>query len=154
MQQALRLAQKAADCGEVPVGALIVNAGDQCIAESYNQSIGLCDPTAHAEILSLRAAAQFQQNYRLPDTTLYCTLEPCAMCAGALIQARVKRVVFGAFDQKAGAAGSVFQILNNTALNHQIIFEGNILPEASVDLLQAFFRERRRFSSLKNLKEK
>lgn len=144
MQQALKLASKAAEEGEVPIGALLVDQNQQLIASSYNQTIQLIDPTAHAEILTLREAALKLANYRLPGTTLYCTLEPCAMCAGALVQARVDRVVFGAFDAKAGALISVFELLSHPKLNHHAKVEGGVLEGDAVKLLQDFFQQRRR----------
>ena len=143
MQEALALAQKAATEEEVPIGALLVNQAAQVIGRGYNHPIRACDPTAHAEILALREAARTMQNYRLPGTTLYCTLEPCAMCAGALIQARVARVVFAAFDEKGGALVSILHLLDQPALNHRAQVQGGILQEASVKLLQHFFKQRR-----------
>lgn len=144
MQQALKLAEKAAKENEVPIGALLINAEGSLIAEAYNHPIHLNDPTAHAEILTLRQAGLIQKNYRLPGTTLYCTLEPCAMCAGALIQARVDRVVFGAFDLRSGALSSVFQMLNHPSLNHHAEVIGGICEKESVKLLQNFFKSRRK----------
>lgn len=143
MQQALTLARKAAAEGEVPIGALLVDTNQKIIGQGYNHPIQSCDPTAHAEILALRAAALEENNYRLPGTTLYCTLEPCAMCAGAIIQARVTRVVFGAFDSKSGALSSVFQLLNHPQLNHRAEVVGGVLKEESAKLLQDFFVQRR-----------
>ena len=142
MQQALALAQQAAHEGEVPVGALLIDKNQRLIAKAYNQTIQQTDPTAHAEILVLRQAALIKNNYRLPGTTLYCTLEPCAMCAGAIIQARLDRVVFAAYDEKAGAACSVFQLLNHASLNHHANFIGNILADQSIALMQNFFRNK------------
>ncbi len=142
MQQALTLAHKAEENGEVPVGALLVK-DDEIISEGWNQLITKNDPTAHAEILALRSAANQINNYRLVDTTLYVTLEPCAMCATALIHARVKRVVFGAYDPKAGAAGSLFDILGTDKLNHKIDVTGGVLEDQCSELLQQFFRVRR-----------
>jgi tRNA(adenine34) deaminase len=142
MQEALRLASLAEAAGEVPVGAVLVRAGE-VIGEGWNQPIGTHDPTAHAEIVALRDAAQRLGNYRLPDTTLYVTLEPCAMCSGAIIHARVARVVFGAYDPRAGAAGSVFEILTTDKLNHRVAVEGGLEAEHAAACLQRFFKARR-----------
>ena len=142
MEQALDLARQAAAAGEVPVGAVLVR-GETLIGAGWNQPIGACDPTAHAEVRALRAAAARVGNYRLVDSTLYVTLEPCPMCAGALIQARVTRVVFGAVDPRAGAAGTVFNVLQSTALNHRAEVTGGILAEMCGTLLRDFFRARR-----------
>lgn len=144
IKQALKLAERAADEGEVPIGALIVDAQQNCIAKAYNQTIHHIDPTAHAEILALRAAALVKNNYRLLGTTLYCTLEPCLMCAGAIIQARVDRVVFAAYDQKAGAVCSVWSVLDHPNVNHHPCIEKEILAEESIRLLQKFFQAKRR----------
>jgi len=142
MRRALELADAAADAGEVPVGAVLVRAGLE-IGHGWNAPIGCADPTAHAEIRALRAAARDCANYRLPESTLYVTLEPCPMCAGAIIQARVARVVFGAGDSRWGAAGSVFDVLTSGKLNHRPVCEGGILAEEAAEKLQRFFRERR-----------
>jgi len=142
MSQALALAQQAELQGEVPVGAVIVR-DNEIIGQGWNQPIVSHDPTAHAEIQALRAACQHENNYRLPGATLYVTLEPCIMCAGALIHARVERIVFAASEPKAGAAGSCFDIFNNDKLNHQVICENGILAEQSGELLRQFFRARR-----------
>ena len=142
MNRALELAQRAKQEGEVPVGAIIVK-DDQCIAEAWNRPIAMQDPSAHAEILALRAAAQRLRNYRLPGTTVYVTLEPCVMCAGALIQARVARVVYGCSDPKAGAADSVFSILGTEQLNHKIKLTGGVQALEASTLLTDFFRPRR-----------
>ncbi|MDG4594183.1 MAG: tRNA adenosine(34) deaminase TadA [Candidatus Contendobacter sp.] len=142
MRRALELAQRAADTGEVPVGAVLVR-GDEVIGEGWNQPIGTRDPTAHAEVLALRAAAARVDNYRLVDSTLYATLEPCPMCAGALVHARVARVVFGAVDPRAGAAGTVFDLLRSAALNHRAEVVGGVLAEECAALLRSFFRTRR-----------
>lgn len=142
MQEALAQARLAEAAGEVPVGAVLVKEG--CIvAKAHNQPITECDPTAHAEIQVLRQAAKALGNYRLLDTTLYVTLEPCAMCAMALVHARVKRLVFAASDPRTGACGSVFQLASHEALNHRLIVESGVLAESSSALLQAFFRSRR-----------
>ncbi len=142
MGKALLLAQEAESNDEVPVGALIVHDG-QCIAAACNAPIGLNDPTAHAEILALRAAAQVLKNYRLTGATLYVTLEPCSMCAGAMVHARISRVVFGASDPRTGACGSVFDILRSPSLNHQCELACGVLQQESAQLLQSFFRRRR-----------
>jgi len=141
MHHALRLAKLAATQREVPVGAIIVQ-GEQCIAEAWNQPIANHDPTAHAEIMALRRAAYHLKNYRLIDTTLYVTLEPCVMCAGAIIHARVKRVVFGAYDKKAGAAGSRFDILRDTRHNHQVECVSGVLADECRECLTDFFRKK------------
>ncbi len=143
MQHALALAQRAADEGEVPVGAVLVK-DNQMIAEGWNRPIASHDPTAHAEIMTLRAGAAQLQNYRLGDTTLYVTLEPCAMCAGAIIHARVARLVFGAHDPKGGAAGSVFTVLPGDQLNHRVICEKGLLATPCGDILSSFFAARRK----------
>ena len=142
MQAALELAKKAEDMGEVPVGAIVVKE-NLFISEGWNQPISQLDPTSHAEIIALRQAAQKLENYRLPGTTLYVTLEPCAMCAGAIIHARVERVVFGASDPKSGAAGSVFDILGTDQLNHKVNICAGVLDVECADLLKAFFKSRR-----------
>jgi tRNA(adenine34) deaminase len=142
MSRTLALARRAADAGEVPVGAVLVR-GDEVIGEGWNRPIGACDPTAHAEVLALRAAAARVGNYRLVDSTLYVTLEPCPMCAGAIVHARVTRVVFGAVDPRAGAAGTVFDLLRSAALNHHAEVTGGVLAEECGALLREFFRARR-----------
>ncbi len=144
MRKALALAQRARALNEVPIGAVVVDENGEIIGEGYNQPIRLCDPTAHAEILALRAAAQKKGNYRLLGCTLYVTLEPCPMCAGALVYARLKRVVFGAYDLKSGACGSLFTIVQDTRLNHQLQVQGGVLEEEARALLQNFFQRRRR----------
>jgi tRNA(adenine34) deaminase len=147
MRLALDQAQNAWLLGEVPVGAVIVHAG-KVIATGYNRPIGDSDPTAHAEIIALRQAASLLGNYRLPGCTLYVTLEPCAMCAMALLHARLDRVVFGARDPKTGAAGSVLNLFDEPRLNHHCSLCGEVEAEACGRLLQDFFRERRRQSRL------
>jgi tRNA(adenine34) deaminase len=142
MQSALRLAQAAAEQQEVPVGA-ILTLEDKIIGEGYNSPIDHRDPTAHAEILALREGARRLKNYRLPETTLYVTLEPCLMCVGALVHARVKRVVFGACDPKGGAVVSVFSLGESHLLNHQVDYQGGLLSEKCGHLLSDFFRARR-----------
>jgi tRNA(adenine34) deaminase len=142
MQAALDEARQAAEVGEVPIGAVVVREG-AIIARGQNRVLRNLDPTAHAEIVALRAAAVAIGNYRLMGCTLYVTLEPCAMCAGAMIHARLDRLVFAAADPKAGAAGSVLAVLNHPQLNHQMLVEQGILAEESAELLRSFFRERR-----------
>ena len=142
MQSALAEARLAAASGEVPIGAVVVHEG-AILARAQNRVLRDLDPTAHAEIVALRAAATALGNYRLPGCTLYVTLEPCAMCAGAMIHARIDRLVFAAADPKAGAAGSVLAVLNHPQLNHQMQVDQGILAEASSTLLRTFFRERR-----------
>ncbi len=142
MQEALEEARGAAAADEVPIGAVLVHGGE-IIARGDNRTIRDCDPTAHAEIVALRAATKHFGNYRLADTTLYVTLEPCIMCAGAMIQARVARLVYGADDAKGGAARTCFSALAHGALNHQVPFTAGILAAESVDLLQTFFASRR-----------
>lgn len=142
MSRALELAHHAESEGEVPVGAVVVK-DNRIIGEGWNSPIALHDPSAHAEIRALRAAAGSERNYRLPGSTLYVTLEPCPMCAGAIVHARVERVVFAATDPRSGAAGSRFQLLNGTALNHQCIVEPGVMADESSDLLKRFFRMRR-----------
>jgi tRNA(adenine34) deaminase len=142
MQQALDQAKLAAAAGEVPVGAVLVRDG-QVISTGFNQPISNSDPSAHAEMMALRAAALDESNYRLPGTTLYVTLEPCTMCAGAMLHARVDRVVFGATDPKTGAAGSVLNVFSEKQINHQTQVEGGIMGEECGQVLRDFFKERR-----------
>jgi len=142
MRHALQLADFAAAEGEIPVGAVIVE-DNICIAEGWNQAIMCNDPTAHAEIVALRKAAQFNQNYRLVNATLYVTLEPCTMCAGAILQARIKRIVFGAYDNKAGAAGSRFDVLRDSRHNHHLECVSGILADDCSRCLTNFFKQRR-----------
>ena len=142
MQLALRQAQAAADAGEVPVGAVVVRAG-QVIASAHNAPLASHDPTAHAEVNAMRAAAQALGNYRLDDCTLYVTLEPCAMCSGAALHARFKRVVFGATEPKTGAAGSVLNLFAHEQINHQTQVTGGVLADACAQVLQSFFEQRR-----------
>jgi tRNA(adenine34) deaminase len=146
MQAALAQARLTAEAGEVPIGAVVVHDG-AIIATGQNRVLRDVDPTAHAEIVAMRAAATALGNYRLPGCTLYITLEPCAMCAGAVIHARIDRLVFAAADPKAGAAGSVLSVLNHPQLNHQMQVEQGILADESSELLKSFFRERRQASS-------
>jgi len=142
MRRALELAAVAEAAGEVPVGALLIR-GEEALAEGWNCPIGESDPTAHAEIRALRAAGAALGNYRLPGTTLYVTMEPCPMCAGALVHARVGRLVFGAPDPRAGAAGTVFDLVRSTELNHRLDVIGGVLEPECRELVQAFFRARR-----------
>ncbi|MFO0510983.1 MAG: tRNA adenosine(34) deaminase TadA [Gammaproteobacteria bacterium] len=142
MRRALELARAAAARGEVPVGALLVRS-DEVLGEGANCPIGTHDPTAHAEIQALRAAGAEVGEYRLAGTTLYVTLEPCIMCASALVHARVSRVVFGAWDPKAGAAGSLTDVFNIAGLNHRVDVFGGVLAEECGTLLSDFFRQRR-----------
>ncbi|MGD0735767.1 MAG: tRNA adenosine(34) deaminase TadA [Terracidiphilus sp.] len=142
MEAALAQARLAAEAGEVPIGAVVVRAG-KIIARGQNRVLRDLDPTAHAEIAALRGAAGAVGNYRLNGCTLYVTLEPCAMCAGAMIHARLDRLVFAAADPKAGAAGSVLGVVNHPQLNHQMVVESGILEDEAAELLRSFFRERR-----------
>jgi tRNA(adenine34) deaminase len=142
MQHALHLAETAEKTAEVPIGAVLI-LNDEIIGEGWNRPITNCDPTAHAEIISLREGAKKINNYRLLNSTLYVTLEPCIMCVGAIVHARVKRVVFGACDPKAGAVTSAFKMQEDTLLNHRVIYEGGVLAEECGKLLTEFFRKRR-----------
>lgn len=142
MRQALDLAYQAQAMGEVPIGAVLMSAG-AIIAQGHNMPIASHDPTAHAEIQVLRAAGIRLANYRLAKTTLYVTLEPCAMCAMAIVHARVQRLVFGALDPRQGAAGSVFNLVQDKRLNHQVTVEMGLLSEESEELLRSFFKARR-----------
>jgi tRNA(adenine34) deaminase len=143
MERALACARAAREAGEVPVGAVLVDADGNVLAEAGNSPIAVNDPTAHAELRVLRAAAELCKNYRLPGTTLYVTLEPCPMCAGALVHARVSRIVYGAADPRAGACGTVLNIAQCDALNHRIDVVGGVVAEQSTALLKSFFAERR-----------
>ncbi len=143
MTVALMQAKEAGSQGEVPVGAVLIGP-EGLLAVASNAPIRLADPSAHAEILVLRAAAQLRQNYRLPNTTLYVTLEPCIMCMGALIQARVSRLVYGAADPKTGAATSVYSIGSDNRLNHTLDIKGGIMADQCGHLLKEFFKKRRR----------
>ena len=142
MQRALELAQQAESLGEVPIGAVLVK-NDQIIGEGYNAPISQHDPTAHAEIMALRDAAHRLGNYRLLNTTLYVTIEPCVMCAGALVHARIQDVVFGAVEPRTGAIGSVFDILQSSRLNHQVNVRGGVMAQECAALMQNFFKRRR-----------
>ena len=143
MREALRQAQRGYREDEVPVGAVLV-CKEEIIARAHNRPIHLSDPSAHAEILALRRAGHKLGNYRLLGCTLYVTIEPCAMCVGAIIQARIQRLVVGAMDPKAGACGSVLAVLNSRALNHQVTFDSGILQAECSAILRQFFRERRK----------
>ena len=142
IREALIEAEKAAKLDEVPIGAVIVSAG-RIIARGHNRRETDSDPTAHAEVLALRAASVCQGHWRLPGTTLYVTLEPCAMCAGAMVLARIERLVFGAYDPKAGAAGSLMNIVQDNRLNHRVELQGGVLAEECGRILKDFFRSRR-----------
>jgi tRNA(adenine34) deaminase len=142
MRYAFRLAQRAEQQGEVPIGAIVVK-DDQCIAEGWNVSIATHDPTAHAEMVALRNAGLALENYRLCDATLYVTLEPCVMCMGAISHARIKRLVFGAFDPKRGAVCHALSLTDASFLNHRISWDGGILEIECSELLRDFFRVRR-----------
>jgi tRNA(adenine34) deaminase len=142
MRYALTLALRAEADGEVPVGAVLVQ-NDQIIGQGWNRPIQTADPTAHAEIVAMRESALFLQNYRLLDTTLYVTLEPCPMCTGAMVNARIKRLVFGAYDKRAGAVGSVTNILQIPQLNHRVDHIGGLLQEECGAILRNFFHKKR-----------
>jgi tRNA(adenine34) deaminase len=142
MRAALELAREAGSLDEVPVGAVVVHEG-QIVGRGYNQPISRHDPTAHAEVMALRDAAQKLGNYRLPDCTLYVTLEPCVMCSGAIMHARLARVVYGAPDPKTGAAGSVIDLFAEARLNHHAVIESGVLAEECGQLLSSFFAARR-----------
>ncbi|UGB04868.1 tRNA adenosine(34) deaminase TadA [Leclercia sp. G3L] len=142
MRHALQLAKRAWEEGEVPVGAVLVH-NNQVIGEGWNRPIGRHDPTAHAEIMALRQGGMVLQNYRLLDTTLYVTLEPCVMCSGAMIHSRIGTVVFGARDEKTGAAGSLLDVLRHPGMNHQVNVLGGVLAPACSEMLSEFFRMRR-----------
>jgi tRNA(adenine34) deaminase len=142
MEEALRAAQRALECGEVPVGAVVVCDG-KIIARGWNRNITDSDPTAHAEIVALREAGAILGNHRLSECDLFATIEPCPMCAGALVHARINRLVYGADDPKAGAVRSVMQLLNHPQLNHKVKVRGGVLAGRSAELLQTFFKNRR-----------
>ena len=150
MRHALSLAHKAAELGEVPVGAVLVK-DDQLLSEGWNQPIMQHDPTAHAEIMAIRLAAQQLENYRLPGTTLYITIEPCSMCAGAIIHARISRVVFGAPEPRAGAVGSAINLLQNAQFNHQTDVTSGVLSEECGQILKDFFLFKRKLMKRKAL---
>ena len=143
MREALILAEQAAEADEVPVGAIVVHNGE-IIGRGFNQPIRSCDATAHAEIVAIRSASQFRNNYRLPGTTVYVTIEPCTMCLGAMIHARVDRLVFGATEPSAGAVVSQGSLLEAGHFNHQLSFIDGVLAEECSSLMQSFFRNRRK----------
>ncbi|VEJ08965.1 tRNA adenosine(34) deaminase TadA [Actinobacillus delphinicola] len=143
MRHAMRLAQRAEALGEIPVGAVLVDANGTVIAEGFNTSIIQHDPTAHAEMQALRQGGLAQQNYRLLDCTLYVTLEPCTMCAGAILHSRIKRLVFGAYDYKTGAVGSRFHFFDDYKMNHEVEIVGGILADECGTMLSEFFKKRR-----------
>ncbi len=143
MQLAYKLAKKAREQGEVPVGAVLVDEKNQLLSAASNAVISTCDVTAHAEIVAVRSAGMKRQNYRLENTTLYVTLEPCCMCAGALVHARIHRLVYATRDLRAGAAGSAFNLLSCSALNHKIVVDEGILQAECATLLTDFFKQRR-----------
>jgi len=147
MSLALKEAERAYAEGEVPVGA-VLTFGEDVVARGHNCSISLADPTAHAEILTLRMAGQKKGNYRLSGATLYVTLEPCLMCAGAILQARLTRLVFGAFDPKAGAVATLYQVLQDKRLNHSVEITSGIHKEQCGEILSRFFREKRVIASI------
>lgn len=143
MRYALGLAQQAWQDNEVPVGAVLVDSNQQILGAGYNQVIQRHDPSAHAELLALRAGGAARTNYRLNDTTLYVTLEPCSMCAGAMVHARIQRLVFGAYDPKTGAAGSILNLLSGEPFNHRVDVEGGCLAELCGQVLKDFFKLKR-----------
>ena len=142
MEICIKLAEEAFLLGEVPVGAIVVSENGEVVGKGYNQSIRLLKPFAHAEIIAIASATDSLGNYRLKDCTLYVTKEPCIMCAGAIVEARIKRLVFGCFDKKRGAFGSMIDV-NSLSLNHKIDVQGGVLSEKSEELLKSFFRARR-----------
>lgn len=142
MEKALALAEQAEAVGEVPVGAVIVRDGKQ-IGEGFNQPITTCDPTSHAELVALRAACKAEKNYRLPGAALYVTLEPCSMCAGALVHARIEKVIFAATEPKAGALVSTQQFFSSPQLNHKVLYRHGLAADVSGNKLSAFFKRRR-----------
>ncbi len=144
MRKAIEAAENARSLDEIPIGACLVDKNNELLAVAGNCTITNCDPTAHAEILVLREAAAKIGNYRLTETTIYTTIEPCAMCAGALVNARIERLVFGAHDERFGAVESVFRLCNTSSLNHQIEIISGVLAEDCRKLMQDFFREKRR----------
>jgi tRNA(adenine34) deaminase len=142
MEEALHAAQRALEAGEVPVGAVVVSDG-RIVGRGWNRNIGDSDPTAHAEVIALREAGASMGNHRLAGCDLFVTIEPCAMCAGAIVHARIKRLIYGADDPKAGAVRSVMEVLNHPALNHAVEVRSGVLAGRSAELLQEFFRSRR-----------
>lgn len=154
MQKALAMAESAAEAGEVPVGAVVLDAAGQVVGRGYNHCIAGHDPTGHAEIVALRDAAQRMGNYRLPGLALYVTLEPCVMCMGAMLHARLARVVYGASDPKTGACGSVLDIPSFDQINHHTTVVGGVMATECATRLQAFFRERRRAARERRLSKR
>ena len=150
MQTAIRAAARARDAGEVPIGACLIDKNGELLASAGNRTITDSDPTAHAEILILREAAGKIGNYRLTETTVYTTIEPCAMCAGALVNARIKRLVFGAHDPRFGAVESVFRLCDTSSLNHRIEIKSGVLADECKKLMQDFFRQKRNQLRIKN----
>lgn len=142
MEEALRAAQRGLEAGEVPVGAVVV-CGGAVVGRGWNRNLADNDPTAHAEIVALREAGRNVGNHRLGDCELFATIEPCAMCAGALVHARIRRLVYGADDPKAGAVRSVLEVINHPSMNHKIEVQGGVLAGRSAEILQEFFRKRR-----------
>lgn len=142
MARALEMARLAASRGEVPVGAVLVRNG-RILAEAHNETVGRADPTAHAEVLAIRKGASAQGDWRLENTILYATLEPCSLCSGAIVLARVPRLVFGASDPKAGMVGSLGNLLQDSRLNHRVMVTKGVLAHSSASILQSFFRDRR-----------
>jgi tRNA(adenine34) deaminase len=142
MQEALRAAQRALEAGEVPIGAVVVHEG-KVVGRGFNRNIADSDPTAHAEVIALREAGAALGNHRLSDCELFATIEPCSMCAGALVHARIRRLVYGADDPRAGAVQSVMRVVNHPSLNHQMEVRGGVLAGKCAELLQEFFRVRR-----------
>lgn len=142
MQEALRAAQRALELGEVPVGAVVVHEG-KIVGTGFNRNIADCDPTAHAEIIALREAGRVLGNYRLNECDLFATIEPCAMCAGAMVHARIRRLFYGADDPKAGAVRSIMHVLDHLGLNHQIEVYGGVLAGRCAEIVQEFFRSKR-----------
>ncbi|MEM0910238.1 MAG: tRNA adenosine(34) deaminase TadA [Pseudomonadota bacterium] len=149
MREALQLAQQAQSMDEVPVGAIVV-LGDTIIGRGFNQSISLSDPSAHAEMIAIREAGMVLENYRMPEATLYVTLEPCAMCAGLLVHARIKRLVYGASDPKAGACGSIMDLSSHENLNHAFSITRGVLQDSCGAILSQFFADKRRQKKAKN----
>lgn len=154
IRHAMSLAQRAESLGEVPVGAVVVDRDGQILGEGWNTPITAHDPSAHAEMNAVRAAARQRKNYRVVDATLYVTLEPCPMCAGMLVHSRVSRVVFGAYDAKTGAAGSVMNLTSHPALNHQLAVTGGVCADACAAQLSLFFKRRREEKRQARLAEK
>ncbi|WP_417439235.1 tRNA adenosine(34) deaminase TadA [Idiomarina sp.] len=148
MQRALELAEQAQNADEVPVGAVLV-IDDKIVGEGYNQVISLSDPSAHAEAQAIRSAGRAIDNYRLVNATLYVTLEPCAMCAGLITHARVKRLVFGATDPRTGATGTAIEVINHASMNHKVEVISGVMAEECGDILRRFFRARRKSANLK-----